>query len=78
LRFNVGPQTNKRLGIVMDYEAEFPGADHDVWLNEYEDSVEAHDPFASRVGWIANEVAEPWSVLGESEEDDLPSEWAAS
>ena len=78
LRFNVGPQTTKRLGIAVDYRTEFPGADHDGWLNEYMDAVQAQDPFASRAGWFVDDIAEPWSAFGEPEEKLLASEWAAS
>ena len=78
LRFNVGPQTSQRLGIRVEYGAEFPGADHDGWLEEYDNTVQSRDPFASRVGWLAAEIAEPWTVPDEPENSVLASEWVAS
>jgi hypothetical protein len=76
LRFNVGPQTRKRLGVRIDYQTEFPGADYDAWLSEYEDSIQVHDPFGGRDRWMADEVAEPWSAFGEPEAVQLADQWA--
>ena len=76
LRFNVGPPTTKRLGIAVDYQREFPGTDHDVWLREYEDLVVIHDPLVGRGPLIVNREIEPWSAFRQREESLLAEGWA--
>lgn len=78
LRFNVGPQTTKRLGIAVDYSIEFPGADHDEWLSEYENSVLVHDPFGARGRLITGDVADSWPSFGDEAAVPFADEWATS
>jgi proteasome lid subunit RPN8/RPN11 len=73
LRFNVGPLTTKRLGVAVDYRAKFSAADHGRWLSEYEDSVQVHDPFASRAGWNDAGSTDPWAVFAEPGDGDDPA-----
>lgn len=54
LRFNVGPNASKRLSSTVEYGSEFPGADHDRWLDEYADAVQVLDPFAHRGAMITD------------------------
>ena len=60
----------------MDYRTEFPGADHDAWLNEYEDAVLVHDPFAGRGRLISDHETESWSAFDVSETVPFADEWA--
>jgi hypothetical protein len=78
LRFNVGPQTRKRLGLRIDYGGEFLGSDHDAWLGEYEDSVQVRDPFTGRGSWNLHDRAESRPAFDVADEVPLASEWATS
>jgi proteasome lid subunit RPN8/RPN11 len=47
-RFNVGPGTERRLRSRVEFDREFPAADHEAWFIEYCDNVTVYDPFSSR------------------------------
>ena len=47
-RFNVGPGTERRLRSRVEFDREFPAADHESWFIEYCDNVTVYDPFSSR------------------------------
>ncbi|TWU40048.1 hypothetical protein Q31b_33920 [Novipirellula aureliae] len=47
-RFNVGPGTERRLRSRVEFDFEFPAADHEAWFIEYCDNVTVDDPFTSR------------------------------
>ena len=66
LRFNVGPATNKRLGVSVDFQTEFPETDQDLWEAEYEAAVIVHDPFMSKASF--NDRCDDW----------YSTEWVAS
>ena len=46
-RFNVGPGTERRLRSRVEFDREFPAADHEAWFIEYRDNVTVYDPFSS-------------------------------
>jgi proteasome lid subunit RPN8/RPN11 len=79
LRFNAGPGVDTPLRRAIDYTVPFPAADQERWLAEYEDTVEAVDPFEGFSDpFFADEF--PHRPFGQLRCDSecVASEWVAS
>lgn len=48
LQFNVGPGTNRRLAVAIDYQREFDGTAHPQWQSEYAEAVRTYDRYPER------------------------------
>lgn len=75
VRFSIGPKAELLIPVRVDYENEFAGSEHDIWLQEYERNVRVKlSTFASVAAPIGSVSEEEWYDWLEKEDHNHPNQ----